>query len=228
MPAEGLFRPPDPVVPMDFIGRYAFYDDGWLGALTLSEGSGGGLNASFHSYRFDADYRATALVGDRAPNEIVVRIRDFNELEEQVFTGYLFTRTKNAIAGQTEWKGVPFGFYGRRSRPRQVSPFGFGPLQPVDFAGTYSVYCDGEPATVHLIFEQGSVLSGTWRWTFDGTAFPVAATVGDGVAHRIDLSIPGAGSPLFTGYLFTRPKNVVAGSIDHAETRLGCYMLRFE
>jgi hypothetical protein len=223
---KGLFHPA-PVARDDFLGRYAVYDDGWPGLLMLSDGGDGTVKARFHSYRFDADYEATAVVGQGLPHAIQVHISNFNELDEQVLEGYLFTATKNGFAGRTMWKGHPFGVYALRSRPSSAAPFGSGPVVPGDFAGSYAVCCDGEKATLRLDVEADGTLSGVWQWTSGAASMAVRGQVHDAVGHEVELSIDAPGAPIFTGHLFTRPKSAIAGWVSIEEVRLGCYMHRF-
>lgn len=220
------FGVPARVRPADFHGRYAFSDDGWPGSLTLGEGTGRTLTAAFHSYRFDADYEVTAIVSRERSNEIVIRIHEFNALDEQVFTGYLFTQARNAIVGQTEWKGSPFGFVGRKSRPRTLSPFRGGPAEASDFGGSFSVYCDGHHATMETTLEDANRLEGLWRWSTSSETMPISIRTDDGVPQRCSLVAGTPRTPRFTGCIFTRSKNVIAGWVEDGDARMGCYMVR--
>lgn len=224
---------PDLVQPADFTGRFSFYDDGWPGVLVLSEVSGFDLCGTYHSYRLNADYVATALVDERQRHHLAITIHDFNGMDRQLFDGYLFTSRKNVITGETSWKTIPYSFVARRCAPWTLSTFRPGGLaEPGDFAGWYSVYYDGGQGTVYLESVEGRSLRGVWRALGNRTELPVTATVDAEVPIRVTLRIDhglndGVQPPIMTGLLFSRPKNLVAGWIDWRGERLGCYMVRY-
>jgi len=227
-------------------GTYAFYDDGWPGRLLVAR-RGPDVEATLRSYRFGADYPAVVRVGGHGPHHVEVVVPGFNELPEQVFSGWFFGDGAKGFAGVTDWKGQEFGFFARRTRPHDLyrrsgtrSPnAGDGP-EPVDarsaaaigpgaFAGSWAVCCHGSRATLELRDEPGR-LAGTW--SVAGQPYEVAVAGPDPGApeHRLAFDVLGvaglAAPPRFTGYLFTRPRNAVAGTVDVAGTPFGCYLTR--
>jgi hypothetical protein len=233
--ADGALLRPALVDVADYVGRYAFYDDGWPGMLTLWRGQGRALDGAYHSYRFGTDHSLTAVVDERHGHHIGLTIHDFNELPGQSFTGYLFTRAYNGIAGSTEWKGEQFGFLARRWWPASLGVSHAGRVRSEDFAGKFSVYCDGEHATLELRVAGTRALSGTLREGARGRAFPVAAAVDERVAHKVTMTVhglhdlvPEADPPVITAFLFSRPRSVMAGWLDWGGEQVGCYLERFE
>lgn len=229
--SDGSLRALNRVVPRDFAGRYAFYDDGWPGALTLFYERVGGLRAAYHSYRYASDYEVTAVVDDHHPHQITITIHEFNEMGRQVFTGYLFTRSKNVIVGWTEWKGTPFGFLARKARPRLLNSPMTGQVQPKDFEGRYSFYCDGDSATLTLRRIGSRELAGTLS-EHKGADLAVSALVDPEVPHKFTGIVEGikrepGRPPIITGFLFSWSRDVIAGSIEWAGTHLACYAAKF-
>ncbi|GIH26288.1 hypothetical protein Aph01nite_45980 [Acrocarpospora phusangensis] len=211
----------------DFAGQYTWYDDGWLGRLELAEDTGEAqLRGSYFSYRFQTEHVVTADFGGEWPHEIRVRIHDFNGLDAQEFTGYLSPARRNAIAGVTYWRQERYAFFAKKSAPRLLPAFRRGEAEPGDFAGTFAARCDGGPATVVLEHLDGRRLSGTWAQP-GGGSHDVTGEVDadDPLLVRLAIDAPG-GPATFTGSLFSRPKNAVAGWIDTPRTRIGCSLVR--
>lgn len=236
--ANDLLRRPARVEMTQIAGRYAFYDDGWPGVLQLAVGKDLELEAAFYSYRFHAAFEATVTLDHQAPHKISIVIYNFNELPHQTFTGHLFTRAHNGIAGWTVWKGELFGFLGRKAPPLSLGAqlAREDQLAPGNFSGSYSLYCDGEHATLVLAMAGPLSLEGTLHETNGGTIFPVTAQVDPLIRNRITITVhlttettvSYSPPPTLTAYLFTRQRTAMAGWLQWGDTSLGCYMVRFK
>jgi hypothetical protein len=101
-----------------------------------------------------------------------------------------------------------------------------GDAIPADFAGRYTLRCDGGPASVELVHDGGRRLAGQWRYRDDDPR-GITAEVDQEEPLLIRLTLrTGVTDAVLTGYLFSRPKNVVAGWIDVPQARIGCYLVR--
>ena len=133
---------PDPITVDDFTGCLDAYGcvydivwDGWRGFLTLKpDGTGTleqiGPKRSVYQVRHAILLNPQNVVdglrgpGYRVPSNLNHRIVfwvDFNNTpdnpkDDQRFDGYIMTHTKDAIAGITWWRGIPFGFYATNKR----------------------------------------------------------------------------------------------------------------
>ncbi|MBE9015767.1 hypothetical protein IQ272_06335 [Chroococcidiopsidales cyanobacterium LEGE 13417] len=214
----------------DFAGHYSLYHDGWYGSMVLVYDSGQ-FHGTYNHVRDDRAYKVTASVEEQHPYQITFIIHKFNQNipTDQVFTGYLFAHGKNAIAGQTTWRGQPFGFFARKSGFLHLSDYGDGSesVLPKHFAGSYSLYHDGQPATLELAESNSLLMSGIYRR--NGVTQEVVARVSSKVPHEITISIymETGEFVLLTGYLFTRPKNAIAGYMKWGETQSGFYMIKY-
>jgi hypothetical protein len=218
---------PDPVA--DLPGRYAFYDDGWMGMLHIHRDDPG-LQATYRSYRFRSSHSVTLLPRDPPSHTIRFAIEDFNELPRQLFSGYFFTGSRNAIAGSTEWKGTPFGFFARKTRPVSLGPIGSDRVEMSHFAGRYIVMCNGARADLSLDLRGRDGFTGILHAGREELG--VAGRVDEKTSHKVVLTLGhrhGAAEslPTFTGFLFTRQKSAMAGWVEWRNVRLGCYMLRY-
>ncbi|TMR21976.1 hypothetical protein ETD86_13190 [Nonomuraea turkmeniaca] len=212
----------------DFVGQYTWYDDGWLGRLRLEAAEGKlPLRGSYFSYRFQSEHEVTAAFGGERPHEIRLGIHDFNGLDTQEFTGYLFAARKNAIAGVTYWRQERYAFFGKKAAPRLLPVFRRGEVTPGDFAGAFSVHWDGGRAALVIDLVNGRRLGGVWRQVGAGRRV-VSGEVDadDSLLVRLSIGAPEDNVRL-TGSLFSRPKHAVAGWIDTRSTRVGCYLIRY-
>jgi hypothetical protein len=209
-----------------FAGQYTWYDDGWAGSMRLSADGSSTLTGRYRSYRFGTTHPVSARMSGPLSHNIELDIHDFNGLAAQRFTGYLATRSRALIAGVTEWRDDRYGFYARRGVPRALPAFRPGDALPEDFAGCYTLRCDGGPASVELAYEGEGRLSGRW-YCRDEDPCEVTGEVDpvEPLFVRLMLRDP-HGEALLVGYLFSRPKNVVAGWIDLPQGRVGCYLVR--
>ncbi|MFJ9821013.1 hypothetical protein ACIRU3_38295 [Streptomyces sp. NPDC101151] len=228
------------------LGEYALYDDGWPCRLVLKQ-HGDRLTAEFESYdRTEGLFAAVCAADPVLLHGFRLTVQDFNEVSHQVYRGYAFTRGVVGITGFTEWKGEPYGFFGRRHPPHTIGSPVPGTVVPSDFLGHYHLYCDGLHATVHLSsVEQGAVavLTGSLCETTapnaltsgggGGLELPVRATVDAHVPYRIALVVEGVVVPDTTPpptmdlLMFSRPRTALAGSMRWGGTELGCYLTKY-
>lgn len=216
----------------DFAGQYSLYHDGWYGSMVLVYDGRQQFHGSYNHVRDERAYKVTASVDEQHPHQIKFIIHKFNQNipTDQVFAGYMFTHGKNAIAGQTIWRGQPYGFFARKSGFLHLRNYGDGSesVLPEHFAGSYSLYHDGQFATLELANSNSRLISGTYLR--NGVMQEVVARISSKVPHEITISIyveTGEFVKLLTGYLFTRPKNAIAGYMKWEETQSGFYMIKY-
>jgi hypothetical protein len=209
-------------------GDYAFYDDGWQATLGLSAQPDGSLRARFHEYnRNRGEFEAAAQVNGI---DFAITVRDFNELPQQHYHGLIFTRRRVAIAGTLDWKGTPFGFFAARRPAYTLGPLLPETVLPEAFLGCYSLYCDGEHATLTLSGHDGDGFRGSIRETVTSRVFPVTGYVDPEVAHRVILAIAqvpgGLPPPRLTLLMFVQRRTAMAGWLDWGPQPLGCFAIR--
>jgi hypothetical protein len=209
-----------------FLGQYTWYDDGWAGGMRLWAVGSGQLAGRYTSYRFGTTHPVSARTTGPPHHEVQLDIQDFNGLAAQRFTGYPADRSGALVAGVTEWRDERYGFYADRGLPRALPAFRAGDAVPADFAGSHVLRGASGPATVELAHDGGRRVVGHWRHR-DGDSGEVHGEVdpADPLLVRLTLRAAAADATL-TGRLFSRPKNVVAGWMDMAGARAGCYLMR--
>jgi hypothetical protein len=221
--------PPVDVTAAEFAGRWSFCDDGWIGTLTLTHAGGQDLAGTYHSERFDEDFRVTGSVGGSDPQAVELIVHEFNWLPEQHYSGHLLTRSRNAIAGRTQWKDQRFGFFATRSARQPLGTYRSGVARSIDFAGSWTAYLDGEPATVVLAADvDAGVLHGSC--TVGADVYDVVGTCGATVAYDVALTIrTGSGDAIasLSGHLMSRPKNAISGVMTTDDARRGFIMIRY-
>ncbi|MBF6221747.1 hypothetical protein IU479_26990 [Nocardia abscessus] len=222
---------PEDVSTRDFAGRWFFCDDGWFGTLTLATVGDHDLSGTFSSDRFDEDFRVTARVGmPGEPHAIQLDIHDFNWMPAQHYVGRIFTRSRGMIAGSSEWQNIPFGFFASRATRPPLGTYRAGVVRGEDFAGSWTAYLDGEPATIALEFDpESATLRGSC--TSGPTAYEVIGNPGGTASHEISLSLyapdDGTVAATLSGYLMSRPKNAICGTITVADARRGFVLVRY-
>lgn len=213
-----------------FAGRWFFCDDGWLGTLTLRHDHGPRLSGTFFSERFDQSYDVAAQIPSADPYAIDLVIREFNWQPEQHYSGRLLTRTRNAMAGRSIWQGEPFGFFATRAGREPLGTFRSGVVRGEDFAGSWTAYLDGEPATIKLEFDAaaGNLLGSCTVGDLD---YQMLGRPGGAVAHAVALQISSsAGGGVvadLAGLLMTRPKNAISGMMTMTGGTFGFIMIRY-
>ncbi|MCX6557525.1 MAG: hypothetical protein NTW95_08885 [Candidatus Aminicenantes bacterium] len=99
------------VTKQDFFGTWAMNHDGWEGTLVLrAAGIPGGLFGDYLA----ADGKVHFVQGSVEAHKIVfyVDLKDTKGLPEddQRFEGYLFTQSRQAMAGTTTWANIVYGW----------------------------------------------------------------------------------------------------------------------
>jgi Peptidase family C25 len=245
----------------DFSGNYGMAHDGWRGTLQFAKASGdyiegtpnmGGkyvtVEGQQHDLRGFARTATYPISAGWGPDHKIGFYIDFADTpsqdDDQNFEGYLFTRTKDAMAGITWWNNIPFGFFAKEGG-RFIS--GVPALAPdavdiEDFTGTYRMDHDGWKGTLSLwqptfVLIDGPNLMGTYTGS-DGKSHAVRGLVRTtfndllptwGPDHKIELYIDFSDTPpqgddqKFEGYLFTRTKDAMAGTTLWNNTPFGFY-----
>jgi hypothetical protein len=209
-----------------FAGVYTLADDGWPGVLTLEHDGGDELDAQFYSVRFERGYEANVRVPANDPSRIELSIHRFNQMARQDYVGYVLGLRHEAFAGSTVWRDRPYGFFARRANFHHLSRYGApgDVVEQKDFVGTYTVWHAAGIGTLEIWPAPGG-LAGRYRGA-DGAA--ADAEIGGGrYAYEAQIGFPLAGMPFAArGYLFTRPKNVVAGTAEWGGRTTGFYMIK--
>ena len=217
------------IKPVDFRGEYEFTHDGWPGTLTLHAQAGRSMRGSYRDNRFSQTFVVIGQVDPEVRHRISFAIRDFNWLDEQQFVGYLFTRGRQEFAGTTLWKEEPFGFVARKASSLALGTYRTGGVEPSDFAGRYDIHHDGWSGTLDLEHQGGRGLTGRYHQESLGRDLTVEGEVDPVVRHAVSLRFTGdmrLAAIRLTGYLFTRPKNAVAGVIEGPAGPTGFYMVK--
>lgn len=231
-------------MPDDFAGTYTFYHDGWRCWLRLKRPDADErlLRGRLFDHKLDGrQHDVEARVSLDPPHHVTIRVLDYNWMPEgQVFDGFLFGRSKNAIAGTTVWAGDqrPYGFFARKTTSLTLSPFGEPARRRPDeeaehvpceeCGGLYSVWEDGDHGVMRLVPGPGSSLRGSYRPdASSGSTLAVEGRADVTVPHQLELVARGGGADrLFHGYMFTRPKNAIAGWMEVGGSRKGFYMTK--
>jgi hypothetical protein len=225
---DGALSRPLAFDPRRLEGDYALYDDGWPCRLSLRSQSDGGLDARFVSYdRTTGAFPARIALDAVTPHAVRLVVSNFNELTEQTYRGYAFTRGPAGLAGVTDWKGETFGFFARRHPTWTLGPQQPGPVTMADFRGSFHLWCDGTWALLELDEPDGNALHGRLHEP-TGEALPVTATIDTSVPYHATIAVEGVPTvaPTLHVWMFVRPRTALAGWLDWGGTRVGCYLTR--
>ncbi|MGP4050242.1 hypothetical protein [Streptomyces sp. 2A115] len=185
------------------------------------------MRARFVSYdRTEGEFPATVSFRPGPALGVRITVADFNELDEQLFTGYAFGRGGIGLAGKSDWKGQPFGFFARRHPPYTLGPLLPGPVRPADFAGRFNLYCDGAHGTLTLTKVPGGTIRGVLRED-GGAELPVTVRVDQQTPYQALITIHGPEpEPTLSVWMFSRQRCALTGWLDWDGVRLGCYLTR--
>jgi len=222
------------VTPSAFAGYYTLYHDGWYGTLRLEHESDGRFSGSYNSVRFSKRYVVSAEIDKDHHHKIRILFHDFTQIlqtPDQEFVGYIFTHSLNCIAGLTIARDISFGFFARKISPMYLSDMGDGSekTSPAAFAGQYTLFHDGMQADVALRCQDNEHLSGIYQWGVARSRRELEVQTNENMPHEIKMvSQTDDDRPVvLTGYLFTRPKNGIAGVVEFEDKRSGFYMTKF-
>lgn len=228
MNAAELFVPRSAEVkPADFAGEFSFSHDGWPGTLALQVQGGRNLRGTYRDERLDGTFTVIGKVDPAARHRVVLTIKEFNWLDQQVFTGHLFTRGSRGIAGITLWQEEPFGFLASQEPVLEPDVYRTGDAEPGDFAGEYNVVLDGMSGVAELEHAEGRELTG--RLSCEGVEVTLRGEVDADVKHAVSLRPSGGlqvASVRFSGYLFSRPKSTIAGTVEGPGGAAGFFMTK--
>ncbi len=106
----------------DFFGTWTMNHDGWIGKLVLrAAGAAGELVGDY----VGADGQVRSVKATVESHKIVMTI-DLKGTPEtsddQVFDGYLFTRSRSAVAGTTKFLNVVYGWYALKESGQTALP----------------------------------------------------------------------------------------------------------
>lgn len=113
----------EPVRPEDFGGRYAVFDDGMPGVLSLAADAEGAIRGSFWTEGSDRAMAVSGRVDETVAHAVELMIGEPAAVGGRKFVGYLFSKTKNAIAGWSAVGDVATGCYMTKlSPPKDARP----------------------------------------------------------------------------------------------------------
>lgn len=227
-------RDPAAVSVSDFVGRWSFCDDGWLGSLMFRLSREERLEGEYYSERFKSSHTVSAQLDAEAPGVIDLWIHDFNWLDRQHFRGRLYSQGRDAFAGTTMWNDEPYGFFARRGDRIAIGSLREGTARGEDFAGSWSVFIDGTAGDMVLDYDAADGrVRGVHTRRADRRRHAVIGRPGRVVPYESELELRyedgSADQPVTTlhGYLMSRPKSGICGWATIDDECVGFHMLRY-
>lgn len=213
-----------------FLGRWKLNQDGWRGTLDINRlpdyyqtdllmPASFGTDDNRIGTFFDLNGVAHRVNGSIQGNKIVFRIdvskpnQDYDDLSGKPFTGYLFGRNPDTIAGTMMDGSTYYGFYATQGEWLAPDASPGGDFAGTQYIGNWAMNHDGWPGTLSItaVHPLTGVLTATYK-NAQNQSFPVTGKVQTG-ARAITFSIAfDASSPqVFNGYLYSWDRGVMGG-----------------
>lgn len=215
-----------------FLGRWKLDHDGWKGILDIYRLPGFYQhdfmrNTSFGSndYRIGTYYHqdgtAHRVNGTINGNRIEFHIDfsspnlNYDELRGKKFTGYLFTREPDYIAGTLNDSSEEYGFYATMLDYREGVPSSQGgEYRYLDYIGVWNMSHDGWPGTLTItaVNQITGAITATYK-NKAGQTFNVTGTVSSN-KRKVTFSVPfEPGAPqVFVGHIFSWERGMMSGT----------------
>jgi hypothetical protein len=213
-----------------FLGRWNLNHDGWRGTLDinripdfyqnhyLAKSTFGTADNRIGTF-FSHDGYTYRVNGTMEGNKIVFRIdgnnrnQDYDDMTGKPYTGYIFSRDPETIAGTFVDGGTTYGFHATQGDwlPPDASPG--GAFAGAQYIGNWSLNHDGWPGTLTItsVNPLTGALSASYR-NAQGEVFPVTGRVGaGGRAITFSIAFDAASPQVFNGYIYSWDRGIMSG-----------------